>query len=117
MHEIAQLHSRTWRIRGCIFSQRQLAAGEAERTAGYSIEERTLEMMMMVKRRWSHSPLVVGTTRALQVYFRILIFALVFAANSKDSERGGGRMLRASQFSLLLPSLLLVRGAVHAGYA
>ena len=66
MHEIAQLHSRTWRIRGCIFSQRQLAAGEAERTAGYSIEERTLEMMMMVKRRWSHSPLVVGTTRALQ---------------------------------------------------
>ena len=32
---------------------------------GYESEERTLEMMMTMEMRWSHSPLVVGTTPAL----------------------------------------------------
>ena len=83
---------------------------------GYESEERTLEMMMMMEMRWSHSPLVVGTTPALpQPFQRNLIFAQ-FLPRTR-TERGWERMLRPSQLSLLLPSLLLVRGAVHAGYA
>ena len=81
---------------------------------GYESEERTLEMMMTMEMRWSHSPLVVGTTRCALPP----IPGLDFAANSNGKkEAAQRRMLRPSQLSLLLPSLLLVRGAVHAGYA